>query len=142
MGEKDEYYTPRWVFETLNVKFDLDVCAPIKGSHANAPFWFYEEIDGLAQRWHGNVWMNPPYSNPTPWVDKFIEHRNGIALIITSKAKWFHKLWNDVDGMTLLPVNMKFERHEGFAQIQFQTVLFAYGQENANALKKLDCRVR
>ena len=138
MSEKDEYYTPKWVFETLDVVFDLDVCAPIHGSNANARFWFHKEIDGLAQHGHGNVWMNPPYSNPTPWVDKFIEHRQGIALIITSKAKWFHKLWNDVDGMTLLPVNMKFERHGGLAQIQFQTVLFAYGQSNVEDISKIN----
>ena len=27
----DELYTPKWIFDSLNVVFDLDVCAPSGG---------------------------------------------------------------------------------------------------------------
>ena len=37
--------------------------------------WFSKEDDGLRQKWHGRVWMNPPYSKPLlgPFVTKLCE---------------------------------------------------------------------
>ena len=133
----DERYTPKWIFEALEVVFDLDVCAPKEGSNANAKFWFHKEIDGLAQRWHGNVWMNPPFSGVTPWVDKFIDHRQGIALLPMGKSKWLTNIWNQADGVVMLPSNLKFilgDKQEG---ISTQTALFAFGENNVKALHKI-----
>ena len=31
MKETDERYTPKWIFDTLNVEFDLDPCSPVGG---------------------------------------------------------------------------------------------------------------
>jgi len=31
MKDSDEQYTPKWIFDGLNVQFDLDVCAPQGG---------------------------------------------------------------------------------------------------------------
>ena len=63
----DEWYTPRLIFETMGLQFDLDVAAPITGSPWVGASNFYSiEDDGLAQPWSGKVWMNPPYSKPSP----------------------------------------------------------------------------
>ena len=35
-GTSDDYYTPPFIFESLDVEFDMDVCAP-----ANGVPWFY-----------------------------------------------------------------------------------------------------
>ena len=47
--------------------------------------------NGLKQKWHGTVWMNPPYGKFTEnWLDKFIKHNNGIALVFSrTDTKWF-----------------------------------------------------
>lgn len=141
---KDEHYTPKFIFEQLNIEFDIDVASPRGGvDYIPAKRYFDEEINGLEQIWEGRIWMNPPYSKPTPWVDKFIAHGNGIALLVVSRSKWFRDLWAVSDAIALTPFNMKFERPDGHKkQISFQTMLFAIGQDNAKALKNLDSKVR
>ncbi len=56
-----EWSTPDDLLGELNdiFHFDLDACA----SRANAKCmrFFTKEQDALTRRWHGTVWMNPPY---------------------------------------------------------------------------------
>lgn len=90
----DDYYTPAWVFEALGLQFDLDVASP-----PVAPEWipaarrYTIDDDGLTAPWDGLVWMNPPYSNPGPWVARFLDHGNGVALLPFSNAAWWRNLW-------------------------------------------------
>lgn len=99
----DDYYTPPWVFERMGLTFDLDVCAPPGGvTWIPANRYFTQEDDGLAQLWHGRVWMNPPYSNATPWVERFIAHRNGVCLVPHAKSGWHVQLWTECDGAALV----------------------------------------
>lgn len=144
LEDRNEHYTPKFIFETLGLKFDLDVCAPPGGvPWIPAGAYFTESDDALIQAWWGRVWMNPPYSNPTPFVEKFIEHGNGIALCVISRSKWFRDLWAASDAIMPTPYNMKFERPDGHQkQISFQTCLFAIGKENAMALERFGVRVR
>ena len=133
----DDYYTPRWIFDSLNTVFDVDVCAPCEGVPwlPSKHHWCIDN-DGLQQKWYGRVWMNPPYSKPSPWMDKFIDHGNGIALVQTTRSKAFIRLWNEVDGMMYLPSNMKFEHRDAGTKAIFMPVaLFAMGQENVEILK-------
>ena len=141
---KDEYHTPKLLFDQLKVIFDLDVAAPVGGA-TNVPAveYFDQNSDGLTAKWFGNVWMNPPFSQATPWVTKFINHRLGIALLPTSKAAWFSEIWNDAEGIVLLN-RVKFDYlGKEPRQIFMPCMLFAYGSQNVRALKNLtDSRVR
>lgn len=86
----DELYTPKFIFDALKIDFDLDVCAPEQGPlHTPAHKWYSLKDDGLVKPWFGRVWMNPPYSNPGVWVDKWLDHKNGFALVQISKAFGF-----------------------------------------------------
>jgi hypothetical protein len=108
--DSDEYYTPKWVFNALNINFEIDVASPVGGVPWLPAKANYDEVlDGLSQTWYGKVFMNPPYSKPTPWVNKFIAHNNGIALLPFMKSKWFETIWEKADGIITLPTNMKFE---------------------------------
>ena len=90
----DDYYTPPHIFETLGLAFDLDVCAPPQGiPWIPAKRYLTQEDDALVADWNGRVWMNPPFSNPTPFVEKFIRHGNGVALVPTSNGRWMGRLW-------------------------------------------------
>jgi hypothetical protein len=90
----DDYFTPPEVFERLGVVFDVDVCAPPGGvSWIPAKNYLTQADNALATEWVGNVWMNPPFSNPTPFVKKFVEHNQGIALLPTSNGRWMQYLW-------------------------------------------------
>jgi hypothetical protein len=142
-GTSDEHYTPKELFITLGVKFDLDVAAPVGGSGI-APNWFDKNTDGLSQKWYGNIWMNPPYSNPTPWVQKFLDHGFGIALLPITRGKWWDGLWEKADAIVPLSYNYKFDRPDGLPSkpIVFRTALYAFGEENAKALYKIGTKVR
>jgi phage N-6-adenine-methyltransferase len=48
--------------------FTLDAAAA--EHNAKAPRYFTRDDDGLAQRWNGAVWCNPPYSDCGAWVRK------------------------------------------------------------------------
>ena len=132
----DDYYTPRWIFEALNVTFDLDVCAPKDGVAWLPTQKHYSlENDGLASEWSGFVWCNPPYSNPTPWIDKFIEHGNGIMLVQISKSRAFMRLWDKAHNIVMLPPNIKFQHKDnGTKGIFMPVALFGMGQKATAAL--------
>ena len=139
-GTSDEHYTTKDIFDALGIKFDLDVAAPHNGSNVPANKWFCKCChDGLQTDWFGNVWMNPPYSNPTPWVIKFIAHGSGIALLPVTRGRWWDYIWAHADGIVPLPYNYKFDRPDGLASkaIVFRTALYALGKDNAEAIKTL-----
>jgi hypothetical protein len=127
----DDWYTPKSVFDRLGVEFDLDVCSPVGGTGFVPAKKFYSiEDDALVKPWDGFVWMNPPYSCPTPFVEKFIAHNNGIALVPFSKSNWFIKLWNKSDAMCPIEPNIKFERPTGKpTQLFLQLVLVGMGSK-------------
>ena len=128
----DDYWTPKWIFDALNIEFDLDVACPPDGpAHTPAKAYYTQETDGLLSPWYGNVWMNPPYSKTTPWVHKFIEHGNGICLVPFARSAWANKLWDDCEAVLMLPSTFKFDQ----GSIFIQTMLAAYGETNVNALK-------
>jgi hypothetical protein len=133
----NDYYTPKWLFDQMGLEFDIDVAAPKQGiPWIPAKAWFSQENDGLAQNWGGKlVWMNPPFSNTTPWVHKFMENNNGVALLVVSRSKWFAQLWDRADAVMATPADLKFERPDGNAKaISFQTFLFAMGEPSVSAL--------
>jgi hypothetical protein len=132
----DELYTPKWIFDSLAVTFDLDVCAPIGGPlHTPAKAWYSELDDGLSKDWFGRVWMNPPYSKPSPWIKKWLSHRNGFALVPAAKSQWFIDLWESEAVGLPLRVNMKFLKQDKPFSIYFLSTLWAIGETNITALK-------
>jgi hypothetical protein len=131
----DDFYTPPEVFEALGLEFDLDVCAPPGGVRwVPAKRFFTVEDDGLAQPWEGRVWMNPPFSKPSPWIDRFIEHGNGVCLVPASNGGWFHTLWAAADAIVLPTVRAMVFVGGG---IPIRCVLAAFGDENVEALRHL-----
>lgn len=72
---ENEWYTP---IEYINAahdvmgSIDLDpASSEIAQEKIQAGRYFSVENDGLVQKWHGNIWLNPPYSRDI--IKKFIE---------------------------------------------------------------------
>jgi hypothetical protein len=130
---KDEQYTPKWVFDALNVTFDMDV-ATSHSPYVVVPTKqkFTMEDNSLDKQWQGLVWMNPPYSGVTPWVDKWLEHNNGFCLVpLASQGKWVNKLWDSKAQLVYMPPNMKFIGGEDGVMIthRWRTALWAIGDQ-------------
>lgn len=143
-GSSDDYYTPSWIFEKLGVVFDLDVASSASDSIVvPAKNRYTKEDNGLLQPWYGFVWMNPPFSKPTPWVDKFIEHGNGIALLPFTRGQWWQRIWAADCEIVPLPYNLKFNRHDGKQlPITFLAALYAMGEQGKQAIHNIEARVR
>lgn len=100
----DDCYTPRWVFDAMDLRFDIDVAAPVGGPwHVPTERWFTAEDDGLTQPWDGLVWCNPPYSNYTPWADRFAAHdRMSLMGILLPEVRWFPTVMHAADAVALI----------------------------------------
>jgi hypothetical protein len=134
----DECYTPKSLFDQLDIEFDLDPAScPRELSSVPARRIYTVEDDGLSLPWEGRVWLNPPYSKPTPWVDRFIEHGHGIALLPASRgARWLDHIWTDAHGVAIW--TGVFNRADGTTYAQpFQTFLFAMGHDCVEAIGRV-----
>jgi hypothetical protein len=125
----DEHYTPKWLFDAFGVEFDLDVAAP-----CGAVPWipaknsYCQHDNGLIQEWYGLVWMNPPYSKTTPWVEKFKAHGNGIALMPITASNWCKDFMQTVPALCIPNQRIYFEHLvKGRKLIMWQTGFYAMG---------------
>jgi hypothetical protein len=66
-GEQ-EWYTPPEYIEAARLAMGSIDCDPASSDIANqtvcATVYYTKQQDGLSQVWNGNVWLNPPYSQP------------------------------------------------------------------------------
>lgn len=118
LGQSNEWYTPRHIFDALGETFDLDVAAPMGGApHVPAKTWLHDHADGLKHQWRGFVWMNPPFGRRmglVPWLDRFFAHGNGIALTPDrTSAPWWQDSADRADAILLARGKVKFERPDG-----------------------------
>ena len=136
---KVEWLTPPELVKSLG-DFDLDPCSPINAPFLHAKTNFTTLDNGLAKKWFGRVYLNPPYGRGMElWLEKLKFHGNGIALIFarTETKCFFEHIWNDADAILFVKGRIKFYHVSG---IQGGTpgapsVFIAYGKENALALK-------
>ena len=117
VGKSDEWFTPRYVFDALGERFDLDVAAPVNGPrHVPADRWFW--CGGQIEPWFGFVWMNPPFGHQSTkrvWLGRFFDHGNGIALVPDrTSAPWFQEFAPRATTSILwVSPKIKFERPDG-----------------------------
>lgn len=141
IGASDEWYTPQYIFDGLSTIFDLDVAAPIGGGpHVPARRWICE--NSLSQPWEGFIWMNPPFGGRNglvPWLNKFFEHGNGIALTPDrTSAPWWQDAASKSDALMMIGGKVKFVRPDGSVGKSpgTGTTLFASGQEAVQSLRR------
>jgi site-specific DNA-methyltransferase (adenine-specific) len=81
----DDYPTPAHVYNALNEEFDFD----------DDPCPLGAKNGGLSRDWGSRTYLNPPYSNPTPWCQKAVEEMKAGKLVVgllrgDVSAGWFH----------------------------------------------------
>lgn len=120
VGESDEWYTPPAIFAALRLTFALDPCHPGPDQrHCVVPSLraYTVHADGLAQQWVGRVFMNPPFgarNAHVPWLRKFIEHGDGIAIVRAyTSAAWFQEWVPQADAVLFPRGKTQFVRPDG-----------------------------
>ena len=132
----DDYYTPKWIFDTLGLHFDVDVASPPHPTNVPCDRYFTQADDGLAQDWHGRVWMNPPFSHCERWVNRWIAHQNGVALLpLVKNTKWGTALWNSNASVHFPEFELVFYKDGKTEKRIWPPVwLWALGENNIEAL--------
>jgi len=137
--DSDERYTPRWIFDGMGLKFDLDPASPGHGGGDCVPATtkLTLEHDGLNNSWSGRVWLNPPFSHGAAWADKFREHGNGVFLGPIANSRWVLQLMEAAD-LVWLCSDFAFT-HPTHAGRRSSMPLFmaAMGDECAAGLRRL-----
>lgn len=132
-GKSDEWYTPKYIFDSLGVKFAQDVAAPENRAFCHVPAFDFITKTSLEREWNGFVWCNPPFgkrNGVVPWLDKMFSHGNGIALTPDrSSTDWWQNAANEADCVLLVRGKIKFIRPDGTEGKQpgNGTTLFGYG---------------
>jgi phage N-6-adenine-methyltransferase len=93
-SKTDLWATPVKFFEDMAAQygpFDIDVCAD--ATNAKCPVYFDKTSDGLAQKWIGKCWMNPPYGRDIgKWMKKASESNATVVCLVPARTdtKWWH----------------------------------------------------
>lgn len=87
--ESDSYATPKAFYDELDNEFhfNFDPC-PLNEHPGRGE-------DGLLMEWGSSTFMNPPYSNPMPWVRKAYEESLKGKVVVgllrgDTSTQWFH----------------------------------------------------
>ena len=134
MQNNDLLQTPKYIIDALGGKFDLDPCSGEYTDIGHINLWDGRGEDGLDYKWKGCVYVNPPFSQKEPWIDKFINHKNGILILPErGSAPWFGPLANNC-GMYFV-MGKKINFVGGSSSNNVGSCLFPFGQESIERIR-------
>lgn len=96
----DLWATPKYIFDWLDREFHFTIDCAANEINTKCKRWYDEECNSLKQfwsDWDNEVrWLNPPYSNPSLWVQKaYEESLKGCTVVCLlpsdTSTKWFHE---------------------------------------------------
>jgi len=126
----DCWQTPQWLFDELNEEFsfDIDLCAtkennkcpffysnylkdtPATAVHVFSKESFKRHAERLGLK---SAFMNPPYSNPKPFIEKAWEDSKHCKIVCLVKydpsTKWWATFWNYEDVLECWSCSSKFK---------------------------------
>lgn len=137
---ENEWYTPKEYIEAARQvmgSIDLDPASTEKANEIVQAKQFHTiEDDGLSHPWYGNVWMNPPYSQPL--IDKFSEKlvndrvfgKISQACVLVNNAtetSWMQRMLDTCSAVCFISGRIKFIDKDGEpkgAPLQGQSILY------------------
>lgn len=94
---QDNWETPQWLYDELNEEFNfyIDLCATRENKKCR---WWTEDyfqwgIIESAKPSNISAFMNPPYSNPYPFIEKAWEDSKHCKIVCILPAKTDTKWW-------------------------------------------------
>ena len=112
---------------------DLDPCCNDRDNPNVPALNYYTENDnGLAQDWHGKVFMNHPYSNSKEWVPyAALQYESGNAeeLVLLIKLDVSTKWWKSVSKYPWIAINKRMKFGDGKGASPFQSAIIYLGKD-------------
>jgi hypothetical protein len=103
-ADSDDQHTPGWLLDLVRDFWNgfVDTDPAWSAASLVVAKRTYDgscaEQDGLSMPWTGNVWCNPPYSDPAPWADRMMQHcdaaaaHEGLFLVnVSTSVQWFRR---------------------------------------------------
>ena len=92
MAGKQNWQTPPNIFEALNAEFKFAADMAADDENRLCPMYLTELDNALEKHWPDFLdvgqycWVNPPYNNPLPWVEKAAQEASkGIGIVMLLK---------------------------------------------------------
>jgi len=112
-------------------------------SFSRAAVTYTKRDDGLVQPWYGRVWLNPPWSNPGPWIDKILwfmrelPEYNEVMLLVRNdpSTAWWSVAWKHATAIAFLPERTRYHQVGESGEIEpcgtptFTSVVFYFGHD-------------
>lgn len=143
---ENEWYTPdEFLGAARDVlgEFDLDPASSVAAQEkVRAERYFTKADDGLAQEWHGRVWLNPPYAQPdiarfaSKMVAERLSGRATAAIVLThnyTDTAWFHELAGAADAICFTRGRIRFYDDSGTLAAPTQGQAFHYFGDDVEA---------
>lgn len=137
---ENEWYTPSAYIEAARTVMGGIDTDPASCAQANATVkaekYFDAKADGLSKKWHGRVFMNPPYAQPLianfakAVAEKFSNKEITEAIVLVNNAtetEWFNEMIKHASAVCFPNGRIRFVNKEGKpsgAPLQGQAVLY------------------
>jgi len=143
-----ESYTPTEYIESSRLvmgSIDLDPASNEKANKiVKATQFFDKNSDGLTKAWEGNIFLNPPYSQPEikHFIDRLLSHyqlnRIQQAILLTNNntdTMWFHKAAKVSGIMCFTKGRINFLKPDNSRSSPTNGQIFFYFGPNKNEFK-------
>jgi len=147
---ENEWYTPQEYIEAAREvlgEIDLDpATSEAAQEKVRASHIFTEADDGLVQKWHGAVWLNPPYSQPliSEFMAKIVQERVAgnckAAITLThnyTDTKWFQDAAKEAAAICFTRGRIKFYSPSGVIAAPTQGQAFMYFGPDTGAFRRV-----
>lgn len=109
MSDSDSWRTPQWLFDELNAEFNfvIDLCTSggLEDNPGNSKVkdmwlgvkddYLTTNLQSLMKGWENRAaFMNPPYSNPKPFIEKAWEDSKHCKIVCLVKCDPSTKWWS------------------------------------------------
>jgi phage N-6-adenine-methyltransferase len=149
---ENEWYTPADIIEAARAVLGVIDLDPASSAHAQATVQALRHFtlaeNGLAQEWHGNVWLNPPYAQPhiADFADKLIAEvgsgRVKSAIMLThnyTDTAWFQKSARAATSVCFTRGRVRFVSPSGDLAAPTQGQAFFYFGRESSLFDKVFC---
>ena len=120
-SDKQDWETPKELFDNLNNEFDFELDAFASDKNAKCKHFFTEQDDALKQDWtkYKSIFINPPYTSKVQ--DEVLKKINDtissnwrgvIVLLIparTDTKRWHDYVFNKADDIRFIKGRLRFE---------------------------------